>query len=100
MALGGGRKPRFRSPNEEPNSHKCHDGAHHARIEQALAQSAQVLAMYKSLQEIFEKMDLSVELLELSSRGGWRVRLDTGAAIELGGGSAEEVQAVQARLPR
>jgi cell division protein FtsQ len=56
-------------------------------------QSAQVLAMYKSLQEIFENMDLSLELLELSSRGGWRVRLDTGAAIELGGGSAEEVQA-------
>jgi cell division protein FtsQ len=55
-------------------------------------QSAQVLAMYQSLQEIFENMDLSVELLELSSRGGWRVRLDTGAAIELGGGSAEEVQ--------
>jgi len=56
-------------------------------------QSAQVLAMYKSLQEIFEKMDLSLELLELSGRGGWRVRLDTGAVIELGGGSAEEVQA-------
>ena len=56
-------------------------------------QSAQVLAMYRSLQEIFENMDLSLELLELSGRGGWRVRLDTGAAIELGGGSAEEVQA-------
>ena len=56
-------------------------------------QSAQVLAMYRSLQEIFENMDLSLELLELSGRGGWRVRLDTGAAIELGGGSAVEVQA-------
>ena len=56
-------------------------------------QSAQVLAMSRSLQEIFENMDLSLELLELSGRGGWRVRLDTGAAIELGGGSAEEVQA-------
>ena len=56
-------------------------------------QSAQVLAMYRSLQEIFDNMDLSLELLELSGRGGWRVRLDTDAVIELGGGSAEEVQA-------
>lgn len=56
-------------------------------------QSAQVLAMYKDLQAIFEKMDLAIEQLELSGRGGWRVRLDTGAAVELGSGSAEEVQA-------
>lgn len=57
------------------------------------AQSAQVLATYQALQPLFEPMDLSLEQLELSSRGSWRARLDTGAVIELGAGSLPEVQA-------
>src|SRR5450830_819597 len=50
-------------------------------------QAAQVLAMYQALQPLFEPMDMTLEQIELTVHGGWRARLDTGAAIELGGGS-------------
>ena len=63
------------------------------RLQGPEAQSAQVLAAYQALQPLFEHMDLPLEQLELSSRGSWRARLDTGAAIELGAGSLSEVQA-------
>ena len=54
-------------------------------------QGTAVLAMYQTLQPLFEGMDMVIEQLELSGRGGWRVRLDSGAAFELGSGSAAEV---------
>ena len=38
-------------------------------------------------------MDLVLEQVELTGRGGWRARLDTGAALELGGGSMADVLA-------
>lgn len=56
-------------------------------------QAAQVLAMYQTLQPLFETMDMDLEQLEQTGHGGWRARLDTGAALELGGGSTAEVQA-------
>lgn len=56
-------------------------------------QAAQVLAMYQALQPLFEPMDMTLEQIELTVHGGWRARLDTGAAIELGGGSVAEVLA-------
>lgn len=56
-------------------------------------QAAPVLAMYQTLQPLFEAMDLVLEQLELTGRGGWRARLDSGAAVELGGGSMAEVLA-------
>ena len=55
--------------------------------------STQVLAMYQALQPPFELMDLSLEQLELTPRGGWRARLDTGAVLELGSGLSPEVLA-------
>lgn len=55
--------------------------------------SAQVLAMYQALQPPFELMDLGLEQLELTPRGGWRARLDTGAVLELGNGLSPEVLA-------
>ena len=55
--------------------------------------SAQVLAMYQTLQPPFELMDLGLEQLELTPRGGWRARLDTGAVLELGSGLNPEVLA-------
>lgn len=61
-------------------------------------QGAQVLAMYRALQPMFESMDLDVEQVELTGRGGWRMRLASGAVIELGRGSPEEVQAVTQRF--
>lgn len=56
-------------------------------------QAAQILAMYQTLQPMFDDMDMALEQLELTVHGGWRVKLDTGAVIELGGGSVVEVQA-------
>ena len=56
-------------------------------------QSAQVLAMHQTLQPLFTPMDLSLDQLELTPRGGWRAQLDTGTVVELGGGSAPELVA-------
>lgn len=56
-------------------------------------QAAMVLAMYQTLQPLFEPMDLTLGQIELTGHGGWRARLDTGALIELGGGTAAEVLA-------
>jgi cell division protein FtsQ len=55
------------------------------------AHAPQVLAMYRALAPLFEPLDLSVETLELSGRGSWRVELDTGAELELGRGEVAEV---------
>jgi cell division protein FtsQ len=54
-------------------------------------QSAQVLAMYRSLKPLFEPVDLGVEQVALTPRGSWQVELDNGAAIELGRGTPDEV---------
>ena len=56
-------------------------------------QSGQALAMHQALQPLFGQLDATVEQLELSPRGSWRVRLDSGALVELGGGSQPEVLA-------
>jgi cell division protein FtsQ len=56
-------------------------------------QAAQVLAMYQTLEPVFAPMDLTLEQIELTGHGGWRARLDTGAQIELGGGTVAEVLA-------
>jgi len=56
-------------------------------------QSAQVLAMHQTLQPLFTPMDLTLDQLELTPRGGWRAQLDTGTALELGSGSAPELVA-------
>ncbi|MDP3620060.1 MAG: cell division protein FtsQ/DivIB [Ramlibacter sp.] len=56
-------------------------------------QAAQVLAMYYAIKPIFEPLDLAVERLALTSRGSWQLALDTGALIELGRGTPQEVTA-------
>ncbi len=56
-------------------------------------QSAQVLAMYRAVAPLFEAVDLSVDSLTLTARGSWQAELDTGAVIELGRGSHDEVVA-------
>lgn len=56
-------------------------------------EAAQVLALWTELKAMFEPMDLSVERLALSHRGGWQMELDTGAVVELGRGSQAEVAA-------
>ena len=61
------------------------------RLKGPEGQGTAVLAMYQTLQPLFEGMDMALDQLELSGRGGWRVQLDTGARLELGGGTAPEV---------
>lgn len=54
-------------------------------------QSGQILGMYRTLAPMFDPMDAAIEQLELSGRGSWRVQLDSGAQIELGRGTPEEI---------
>jgi cell division protein FtsQ len=61
------------------------------RLDGPAGQEPQVLAMYRVLQPMLEKLELGLEQLTLSGRGGWTAELDTGAVIELGRGSDDEV---------
>ncbi|MCB2039737.1 MAG: cell division protein FtsQ/DivIB [Rhodoferax sp.] len=70
------------------------------RLDGPAGQEPQVLAMYQALQPLFAALELGIEELVLSGRGGWTVRLDTGAAIELGRGSDAEVIARTNRFVR
>ena len=63
-------------------------------------QSAQVLAMYRTLQPLFAGVDLTLDQLELTGRGSWRAELDTGAVIELGRGTEDEVAERSRRFVR
>jgi cell division protein FtsQ len=56
-------------------------------------QSARVLATYQTLQPLFAPMELALEQLELTPRGGWRAQLESGTTLELGSGSTEELVA-------
>ena len=60
--------------------------------------AAQVLAMYRGLKPMLEKLDLSVEEVTLTGRGGWSMTLDSGASVELGRGTTEEVLARSQRF--
>ena len=55
--------------------------------------SVQMLAMLLRLKPVFATLDLHIDALELSGRGSWRVELDSGAEVELGRGSDDEVVA-------
>lgn len=56
-------------------------------------QSAQVLAMYRSLSKLFTPLDAIIDEISLSGRGGWRMQLDGGAVFEMGRGNEEELVA-------
>ena len=53
--------------------------------------AAQVLQMHALLQPVFAPLDMKIEALTLSGRGGWSVVLGGGALVELGGGASSEV---------
>ena len=50
-----------------------------------------MLTLLQRLAPVLAPIDAAVETLELSGRGSWRAGLDTGARIELGRGSDDEV---------
>ena len=56
-------------------------------------QGGQVLNAYQSLEPLFNGLDLALDQFELTGRGGWQARLDTGAVLQLGRGSPDEVVA-------
>lgn len=56
-------------------------------------QSVRVLATYQTLQPMLAPMELTLEQLELTARGGWRAQLESGTTLELGSGSTEELVA-------
>lgn len=62
--------------------------------------STQVLAMHARLAPLFAPHDVRIETLTLSGRGSWKLALDSGAEIELGRGSDEEVVARTERFVR
>ena len=53
--------------------------------------SQEVLAMYGVVAPVFKTLGLEVEELELNGRGGWRAKLANNAAVQLGGGSEQEL---------
>lgn len=53
--------------------------------------SVRLLALLLRLQPLFEPMDTRIERLAMSGRGSLRAELDSGAEIELGRGSDEEL---------
>ncbi|WP_280154502.1 cell division protein FtsQ/DivIB [Piscinibacter sp. XHJ-5] len=55
--------------------------------------SVHMLAMLNQLRPLFERLDARVAALSLSGRGSWRAELDTGAEVELGRGTDDEVLA-------
>ncbi|MBK5204181.1 MAG: cell division protein FtsQ/DivIB [Polaromonas sp.] len=56
-------------------------------------QAPLVLQAYQRLSPMFEEIDAVLEQLKLTGQGSWRARLDSGAVIELGHGSLDEIQA-------
>ena len=60
----------------------------------------QVLALYRRLQPVLGKLDMAIDKLQLTGRGSWRAELDSGAQIELGRGSDDEVLARTERFAR
>ncbi len=54
-------------------------------------QSGLVLKVYERMKTAFADLGQSISFLELSPRGSWRVRTQTGAVIELGRGTQEEL---------
>jgi cell division protein FtsQ len=65
-----------------------------------LAQASQMLAVYRALQPMFAKLGLEIESLRVSGRGSWRAEFDSGAVIELGRGSEEELAQRAGRFVR
>lgn len=61
------------------------------RLDGPVERSAEVLAMYRALQPLFEALDLQIDQLALSGRGNWHLQLASGAGIELGSGDTEQV---------
>ena len=70
------------------------------RFEGPEGSAALMLALYLRVQPTLAKLDITIDGLHLSGRGSWRAELDSGASIELGRGSEDEVAARTERFVR
>ena len=61
------------------------------RLNGPQGEGAQVLAAYQSLEPLFAGLDMALDQLELTGRGSWLARLDTGAVLQLGRGTPQEL---------
>ncbi|MDP1646880.1 MAG: cell division protein FtsQ/DivIB [Rubrivivax sp.] len=59
-----------------------------------------MLTLYQRVQPAFARLGLNVERLQLSGRGSWRAELDSGASVEIGRGSEDELVARTERFVR
>jgi cell division protein FtsQ len=64
------------------------------------ARSAQMLWMLRRVSASLAPLERDVAMLRLSSRGSWRAELDSGATLELGRGSDDDVAARVDRFAR
>lgn len=60
--------------------------------------SAEVLAMYRKLAPVFERLQMHIDSFSMSGRGSWRAEFDSGAEIELGRGNEDEMVARSERF--
>ena len=56
-----------------------------------VGQAALLLQGYQQLSPVFEQLDAVLEALELTGQGSWRAQLDSGAVVNLGHGSVDEI---------
>lgn len=56
-------------------------------------EAAEVWALYQSLQTEFKRLEMGLARLQLNERGSWSADLDSGAHIEMGRGTPEELLA-------
>ena len=62
--------------------------------------SAQMLALYRRLEPLFGQNGQQLSSLQLSGRGSWRAEFDSGAVVDIGRGSEDELVARCARFLR
>ena len=70
------------------------------KLEGPEGSAAQMLSMVRRVQPALTRLDMEIERLHLSGRGSWRADLDSGASIELGRGTEDEIMARTERFVR
>jgi len=62
--------------------------------------AAHLLALYRRLAPVFAPLEMDLDTLTLSGRGSWRAGFDSGAEVEIGRGSDDELVARSERFVR
>ncbi|MEO5733537.1 MAG: cell division protein FtsQ/DivIB [Rubrivivax sp.] len=62
--------------------------------------AGEMLLMLRRLQPVLGPLELHIERLLLTARGSWRADLDSGAKLEMGRGTVDEIAARTARFAR